>query len=1002
MPQLSTAHQIHFHFNSGIFSILMLKYTFMAEISPSSHLIIKGARQHNLKNVDLTIPKNKLVVFTGVSGSGKSSMAHDTIYAEGQRRYVESLSSYARQFLGVMDKPDVDLIEGLSPAIVIDQKQGSNNPRSTVGTVTEVYDYLRLLFARIGHPHCPKCGREIMPQDINQIYKAVVELAVSHPNYTKQKGTRIMILAPVVKNQKGEFAELFPNLYKQGISDVRVDGKIISTQSTLTLFKNNRHNIDAVIDRLVIGQVSGGTEYEKQRLIDSIEQSLKIADGEVIISIVTDASLSFPDNPEKMEDHLFSQKLSCPICNISIPEIEPRYFSFNAPDGACPECTGLGTKMVLDTESIVSPSLTLLEGAIIPLAAQFEMRTWFAKLIIEAMETAGFPANEPLYKMTEEQQKILFSGAGDKIFIVKGTNRHGKQTSIKSRYEGLEKEFERRYAETSSDTLKEEIERYMIKKVCPVCNGTRLKPEVLAIHIDGQSISDITSQAIGSNVNFFKQLSQKLTKSEQQISEPIIKEIGDRLGFLVSVGLDYLTLGRESGTLSGGELQRIRLASQIGSRLSGILYVLDEPTIGLHQRDNAKLINTLKDLVNLGNSLVVVEHDQQTMEAADHLVEFGPLAGEKGGQVTFEGNIDEMKHSHCITGQYLSGKKQILANKPKNPAESIGDIRLSGCTHHNLKNIDADIPLNKFIAVTGVSGSGKSSLIVETLYEALSQKLNPVHRRQDISYGSILIPDAVRRVSLIDQSPIGKTPRSNPATYTKLFDHIRQLFANTQEARYRGYGPGRFSFNVKGGRCETCQGDGQIKIEMQFMGDIYITCETCKGTRFNEPTLEVQYKGKNISEVLNMTMDEAAVFFKNDPYLSKKLETIRKVGLGYIKLGQSAPTLSGGEAQRVKLATELSKTGNGHTVYILDEPTTGLHFEDLNKLVQTLVDLVNQNNTVIVIEHNLDVIKNADYIIDMGPEGGDKGGEIIASGSPKQIVNRFDTPTTEELKKLLL
>ena len=974
----------------------------MPEISPTTHLIIRGARQHNLKNVDLTIPKNKLVVFTGVSGSGKSSMAHDTIYAEGQRRYVESLSSYARQFLGVMDKPDVDQIEGLSPAILIDQKQGSNNPRSTVGTVTEIYDYLRLLFARIGHPHCPQCGREIMPQDINQIYKAVVELAQTHPNYTKQKGTRIMILAPIVKNQKGEFADLFPSLFKQGIADVRVDGKILSTQSTLTLFKNNRHNIDAVIDRLVIGQVNGGTEYEKQRLIDSIEQSLKIADGEVIISIVTDPSLSFPDNPEQVEDHLFSQKLACPICNISIPEIEPRYFSFNAPDGACPECTGLGTKMVLDTDSLISPSLTLLEGAIIPLASQFEMRTWFAKLIIEAMASIGFPSNEPLYKMTEEQQHALLTGTGDVIYSVKGMNRHGKQVNWKSKYEGLEKEFERRYAETSSDTLKDEIEKYMIKKVCPVCNGTRLKPEVLAIHVDGRSISDVTTQSIGQNVNFFKELNQKLTKSEQQISEPIVKEIGDRLGFLVSVGLDYLTLGRESGTLSGGELQRIRLASQIGSRLSGILYVLDEPTIGLHQRDNAKLINTLKELVSLGNSLVVVEHDQQTMESADHLVEFGPHAGEHGGQVTFEGSIEEMKHSNCLTGQYLSGRKQILAHKPKNPPESIGDIRLSGCTHHNLKNIDADFPLNKFIAVTGVSGSGKSSLIVETLYEALSQKLNPMHRKQDISYGSILIPDAVKRVSLIDQSPIGKTPRSNPATYTKLFDHIRQLFANTQEARYRGYGPGRFSFNVKGGRCETCQGDGQIKIEMQFLGDIYITCETCKGTRFNEPTLEVEYKGKNIAQILDMTMDEAAAFFKNDPFLSKKLETIRKVGLGYIKLGQSAPTLSGGEAQRVKLATELSKTGNGHTIYILDEPTTGLHFEDLNKLVQTLVDLVNQNNTVIVIEHNLDVIKNADYLIDMGPEGGDKGGEIIATGSPQKIVERYDTPTTEELKKLLL
>ena len=974
----------------------------MPEISPSTHLIIKGARQNNLKNVDLTIPKNKLVVFTGVSGSGKSSMAHDTIYAEGQRRYVESLSSYARQFLGVMDKPDVDLIEGLSPAILIDQKHGSHNPRSTVGTVTEIYDYLRLLFARIGHPHCPKCGREIMPQDINQIYKAVIELAVSHPGYKKQKGTRIMILAPIVKNQKGEFSDLFPNLFKQGIQQVRVDGKILSTQSTLTLFKNNRHNIDAIIDKLVIGQVNGATEYEKQRLIDSIEQSLKIADGEVVISIVTDPSLSFPENPEEMEDHLFSQKLACPICNISIPEIEPRYFSFNAPDGACPECTGLGTKMVLDTDTIISPTLTLLEGAIIPLAAQFEQRTWLAKLVIEAVASTGFAANVPLVQMTEDQQKALFSGTGDKIFSVKGLNRHGKMVAWKSKYEGLAKEFERRYNETSSDALKDEIEKYLIKKTCPVCHGTRLKPEVLAVHVDGRSISDVTGKSIEDTVIFFQTLKAKLTNTEQQISDPIVKEIGDRLNFLVSVGLDYLTLGRESGTLSGGELQRIRLASQIGSRLTGILYVLDEPTIGLHQRDNAKLIKTLQELVNLGNSLVVVEHDQQTMEAADELVEFGPHAGEFGGKVTFQGSIEAMKKSDCITGQYLSGKKQITPNKPKNPPESLGEIRLSGCSYHNLKNIDADFPLNRLIAVTGVSGSGKSSLVVDTLYEALSQKLNPMHRKQDIAYGSILIPDAVKRVSLIDQSPIGKTPRSNPATYTKVFDYIRALFANTQEAHYRGYGPGRFSFNVKGGRCETCQGDGLLKVEMQFLGDIYITCETCKGTRFNEPTLEVEYKGKNIAQVLDMTMDEAAIFFKNVPAISKKLDTIRKVGLGYIKLGQSATTLSGGEAQRVKLATELAKTGNGHTVYILDEPTTGLHFDDLNKLVQTLVDLVNINNTVIVIEHNLDVIKNADYLIDMGPEGGNKGGEIIATGTPQKVADHFDTPTSEELKKLLM
>lgn len=973
----------------------------MPEISPTTHLIIKGARQHNLKNVNLTIPKNKLVVFTGVSGSGKSSMAHDTIYAEGQRRYVESLSSYARQFLGVMSKPDLDQIEGLSPAILIDQKQGSHNPRSTVGTVTEIYDYLRLLFARIGHPHCPQCNREILPQDINQIYKSVIELATSHESYTKQKGIRLMILAPIIKNQKGEFKELLPGLSKQGIDTVRADGKFLSTGTPISLFKNNRHHIDAVIDKLVIGQVAGNPDYEKTRLIDSLEQALKIADGEVYVSFVLDPSLSFPVQPEKLEDHLYSQKLACPVCNISIPEIEPRYFSFNAPEGACPECTGLGTKMVLDIETVISPSLSLLEGAIIPLASQFETRTWFAKLLLEVMQEAGFQGNLPLRDLTPEQKNILLHGTGTKTYGIRGTNRHGKKVIRKLTFEGLAKEFERRYQETTSDSFKEEIAKYMIKRSCPVCNGTRLKPEVLAVTISEKSISDVVNLPAHKSYDFVQNVAEKLTESEKQISEPIVKEIGDRLSFLISVGLDYLTLSREAGSLSGGELQRIRLASQIGSRLTGILYVLDEPTIGLHQRDNAKLIKTLKDLVDLGNSLVVVEHDQQTMENADHLVEFGPYAGYKGGEITFQGTLDEMTKSNSLTGQYISHQKEIKPNKSKDKKESPASIRLTGCTHHNLKNLDVDFPLGKFIAITGVSGSGKSSLIVDTLYEALSRNLNPMHHKQDIKFESITIPDVIKRVSLIDQSPIGKTPRSNPATYTKVFDYVRQLFANTQEARYRGYGPGRFSFNVKGGRCETCQGDGQIKIEMQFLGDIYITCETCKGTRFNEPTLEVTYKDKNISQILDMTVDEASHFFANHPAISKKMETIKKVGLGYMKLGQSAPTLSGGEAQRVKLATELSKTGSGHTVYILDEPTTGLHFDDLNKLVQTLVDLVNNNNTVIVIEHNLDVIKNADHIIDIGPDGGENGGELVGFGSPEKFIEKYQTATALELKKVL-
>lgn len=973
----------------------------MNKVSPTTHLIVKGARQHNLKNVDLTIPKNKLVVFTGVSGSGKSSMAHDTIYAEGQRRYVESLSSYARQFLGVMDKPNVDQIEGLSPAILIDQKQGSHNPRSTVGTVTEIYDYLRLLYARIGHPHCHQCGREISPSDINQIYQTVVDQAIVNPDYSKNKGVRIMILAPIIKNQKGEYKDLLNSLFKQGIMEVRVDKQILSTQTSLTLFKNNRHSIDAVIDKLVIGQVGGNPEYEKQRLIDSLEQALKIADGEVIVSYIHDASLSFPENPENYEDKLYSQKLACPVCNIAIPEIEPRYFSFNTPEGACPECTGLGNKMVLDTESVISPSLTLMEGAIIPLASQFENPTWFSKLIMKVLQDKGFDAHTPLEKLNDEQREALINGTGDKVYEVEGFNRQGQKTTWKSQYQGLSKEFERRYEESTSDSFKQEIEKFLIKKTCPMCNGARLKDEVLAVHIQGNSISELTSWPIVKTIKFFNKLNKDLTPNEQTISDAITKEIKDRLHFLDSVGLDYLTLGRESGTLSGGELQRIRLASQIGSHLTGVLYVLDEPTIGLHQRDNAKLIKTLKNLVNLGNSLVVVEHDQQTIESADHLVEFGPKAGYEGGEITFQGTVEKIKTSSCLTGQYLKGKKKIQPTKSLTINNHQGEIRLSGCTHHNLKNIDADFPLGKLIAVTGVSGSGKSSLVVETLYEALSQKLNPLHRKEDIRYQTITIPDIVKKVTLIDQDPIGKTPRSNPATYTKIFDQIRTLFASTQEAHYRGYNPGRFSFNVKGGRCETCQGDGQIKIEMQFLGDIYITCDTCHGKRFNEPTLEIEYKGKTISDVLDMTMNEASEFFRTVPTIAKKIETIKKVGLGYIKLGQPAPTLSGGEAQRVKLASELAKSNTGHTVYILDEPTTGLHFDDLNKLIQTLCDLVSQNNTVIVIEHNLDVIKNADYIIDMGPEGGDSGGEIIATGTPQKISQNFDTPTAIEIKNIL-
>jgi excinuclease ABC subunit A len=977
----------------------------MKKVSPLTHLIIKGAREHNLKNVNLTLPKNKLVVFTGLSGSGKSSMAHDTIYAEGQRRYVESLSSYARQFLGVMDKPDIDQIEGLSPAIMIDQKQGSQNPRSTVGTVTEIYDYLRLLYARIGHPHCHQCGMLVKPQDITQIVSSIVDLCTAHPEYTKKKGTRIMILSPIVKNKKGEFKNLFDNLHKKGVAECRVDGQIIKTNTTQTLFKNNRHNIDAIIDKLVIGSVQSKTEYEKQRLTESIETALDMSSGEVIITTVSDPSFSFPENPQQTKDHLFSQNLSCPKCNISLAELQPRQFSFNSPDGACPACTGLGTKLALNEQSVIAPELTLHEGAIIPLASQFEHRGWMAKLIVKAMKSVGFDANTPLKKLTEEEERVLFEGTGKKKYSIKGGSKHSNRTWL-STFRGLTAIFEKRYQETSSEHVRSGLEPFMIKKECPDCQGDRLKKESLSVTINDLSIAEISKLPIDQLLISIKTLKLSLHKNEKAISIPILKETVDRLKFLSSVGLDYLSLSRESGSLSGGELQRIRLASQIGSRLTGILYILDEPTIGLHQQDNQKLINTLKDLSSIGNTLIVVEHDRNTIESADHVVEFGPKAGESGGKITFQGGLNEIKNSSCITGLYLSGKKTIHVPKTQNykiledHQVTSTQIKLQGCTHHNLKNINVSFPLNKLIAVTGVSGSGKSSLVVDTLSEALLRRQNPRHHQRDIPFKDIDVPNQVRKVSLITQNPIGRTPRSNPATYTKIFDHVRQAFSNTKEAGFRGYNSGRFSFNVKGGRCETCQGDGQIKIEMQFMGDLYITCETCNGTRYNLPTLEVEYKGKNIAEVLDMTIDQAYDFFKPIPIIEKKLKTLLEVGLGYIKLGQPAPTLSGGEAQRIKLSAELAKTNNGHTIYILDEPTTGLHFHDLNKLLKTLKTLVNQDNTVIIVEHNLDVIKNADHIIDLGPKGGEKGGEVIAEGSPQKLRKNFTTPTAQELKNL--
>lgn len=977
------------------------------DTSPATHLMVRGARQHNLKGVSLDLPKNKLIVFTGLSGSGKSSMAYDTIYAEGQRRYVESLSSYARQFLGVMDKPEVDRIDGLSPAISIDQKSGSNNPRSIVGTVTEIYDYLRLLFARVGHPHCPNCGEEITSLDAEQITRLMLRMAWKHELMVEKKGVKLLILAPVVRHQKGQFKELFKTLAKKGYSQIRVDGKILKLDDKVELIRTNFHNIEAVVDRIVIEPESVFEKNEemgkqtKNRLFEAIEQALEISAGLVVMSVVGDNGLSFPESPVEMEDHLFSEKFACAKCNVSMPEIEPRMFSFNAPEGACPVCSGLGSKLVVKTELLLAESLTLDEGGIIPLAAQFETNTWMAKLIRQVAVENGFDSKTAIKDLKDEQREILLYGTGKREYAVKGINSKGREATWHTSFAGIIPELERRYTESSSEYVKTELEKYMVKEICPECHGYRLKPEALAVTIMGASISEVTALSIENAREWMETVMSSLSEKEKTIAGPIVEEIMSRLKFLEAVGLDYLTLAREAGTLAGGELQRIRLASQIGSRLTGILYILDEPTIGLHERDNKRLIGTLRELQKLGNTLIVVEHDREMMMSADEIVEFGPGAGSQGGEITYQGDVNNMmKDTKSLTGMYLANKKKIeVSNESKvmDPEK----IRLMGASEHNLKQVDVELPLNRMVCVTGVSGSGKSTLIVKTLYEALSRELNKRHKREQVNYESIMIPDRVKRVSLIDQSPIGRTPRSNPATYTKTFDYIRSLFAMTSEAKMRGYNQGRFSFNVKGGRCEACQGEGQTKIEMQFMADIYVKCEVCQGSRYNSPTLEVDYRGKNIAEVLEMTVDDAVEFFKGVPAISKRLKTLQDVGLGYIKLGQPAPTLSGGEAQRIKLAAELAKTGSGHTVYVLDEPTTGLHFEDLRKLLIVLHRLVKQDNTVVVIEHNLDMIKNADWIIDMGPEGGDKGGEILVAGSLNKIIECERSYTGQELKQII-
>ena len=964
-------------------------------------IIIRGARQHNLKNINLELPKNKLIVFTGLSGSGKSSLAFDTIYAEGQRRYVESLSSYARQFLGVMDKPDVDSIEGLSPSISIDQKSASHNPRSTVGTVTEIYDYLRLLFARIGHPHCPVCGREISKQSSQQIVDQILTVASSH---TPSKYYRMLVLSPVVRDRKGEFAGLFDNLKAKGYRQARIDGRFFDLDEDLVLIKTNKHSIDVVIDKISLDKKTVRSPELKSRLTDAVEQALALSEGTVIVGEIGDTGFTIPDKPKKVRDHIYSEKFSCPVDNISLPEIEPRSFSFNSPHGACPTCSGIGTILTVDPILAIRPELSITEGGILPFARMFLHDTWFSRVVLTVAQKYGIDPRAPLKNLTCKQRDILLNGTGDQLHRVVGENRFGDRTSIEEAYPGIVAELKRRYLESESDFVRAEIEKYMREEVCASCEGKRLKKEALTVTIDDFTVADVTALSITDCLDWISHLlTQNIREMEKSIATPIVKELKARLTFLHAVGLDYLTLARGATSLSGGEAQRIRLASQIGSGLSGVLYVLDEPSIGLHQKDNSQLIHTLKTLRDLGNTVIVVEHDRETMEEADHIVDFGPGAGSRGGAIVAQGSVARIKATKSsVTGQFLSGKRRIYRQQQaKLPMVREQSLTVVDAAQNNLKNIDVPFPLGKFICITGVSGSGKSTLIVDTLYRALFAHFNPFAKEKPGAHKEIEGLEHIDKVILIDQSPIGRTPRSNPATYTGIFSIIRDIFAQTSEARLRGYKTGRFSFNVKGGRCEACEGEGQKKIEMQFLSDIYVTCEVCHGKRYNDETLEVVYHGKNIAQVLDMTVEEARAFFSHYPHLGDKLQTIFDVGLGYIHLGQPAPTLSGGEAQRVKLATELSRRATGRTVYLLDEPTTGLHFADLEKLLHVLHRLTEMGNTVIVIEHNLDMIKNADWIIDLGPDGGDRGGRVIAEGTPTDVARVKNSYTGQFLKKLL-
>ncbi len=936
-------------------------------------ILVKGARVHNLKNVDVEIKRDTLTVITGLSGSGKSSLAFDTIYAEGQRRYVESLSSYARQFLGQMEKPDVDYIEGLSPAIAIDQKTTSKNPRSTVGTVTEIYDYLRLLWARIGVPHCPKCGREIKQQSVDQI----VDQLMSYP-----QGTRMQILAPVIRSRKGEYQKVFEDARKSGYSRVRVDGSLYDLGETIKLDKNKKHNIEVIVDRIVI------KPEIKSRLSDSVETASSLSGGLVIADMM--------ENGEVM----FSQSYACPECGISIEELTPRMFSFNNPYGACPTCAGLGMRLEIDPDLIFpNKNLSINQGAIKASGYSTMDETSIAHMYLDALSKRyGFSLDVPVKELSKETMDLILYGNGDEKLELFWKRPGGGGGTYYHAFEGVVNSLKRRYAETNSESVKEEIEECMSEIPCPDCKGKRLKKEVLAVTVGGINIIEFTERSITEELEFLDGL--ELSQREHMIGDRIIKEIRDRLGFLKNVGLDYLTLSRSSGTLSGGESQRIRLATQIGSYLMGVLYVLDEPSIGLHQRDNEKLLNALKRLRDLGNTLIVVEHDEDTMLAADNIIDVGPGAGVHGGEIVAVGTAEEvMKNPKSMTGQYLSGARKIPVPEKRRPGNGLF-LTVKGASENNLKNVNVKIPLGMMTCVTGVSGSGKSSLVNEVIYKRLAADLNGARTRAG-AHKDMLGLENLDKVINIDQSPIGRTPRSNPATYTGVFGDIRELFAKTADAKARGYGPGRFSFNIRGGRCEACSGDGLVKIEMHFLPDIYVPCDVCKGKKYNRETLEVKYKGKSISDVLDMTVEEALGFFENIPKIHRRLQTLFDVGLGYIKLGQPSTTLSGGEAQRVKLATELSRRATGRTVYILDEPTTGLHAYDVHKLIEVLNALADSGNTVIVIEHNLDVIKVADHIIDLGPEGGAGGGTIIAEGTPEEVAAVPQSYTGQYLKKFL-